>query len=257
MRLWLITCDMLLRPMEHLLASSPHDIVVSDLSAALHAEPVPLRERIQAEIDRVEADDPAADAVLLGYGLCGGATAGLVARSRPLVLPRAHDCATILLGSRERYRREHEAVPGTYWFTQDNVERGTALVGWQLGDAGRSDGIEATRASFVEQYGEDNADYLMATLGEWRSRYERGAFVETGLAPDGAAREEARGASEERGWRFETLSADLGLLERLLAGEWDADFLVVEPGQAVAMSYDDEVVESSRPSRNAEMKATP
>jgi hypothetical protein len=268
MRLRLIACDTLLAPMRQLAAASVHEVVITDLSASLHAEPLPLRARIQAEIDRLEAEDGEADAILLGYGLCGGATAGLVARRRPLVLPRAHDCATLFLGSRERYVQEHTATPGTYWFTEDNVERGNALLGWQLGDAARADGARTTYQAFVERYGEDNAAYLMDTLGAWRTRYERGAFLETGLAAGDRSREEARRESEARGWRFEAVAADLGLLERLLAGQWEVDFLVVAPGETVAMSYDDGVVRaapspvaaaagSSRPARKAAMNSTP
>ena len=244
MRLQLITCDMLMLPVEHLVASSPHELVVSDLSASLHVEPLPLRDRIQEEIDRVEAEDPDADAILLGYGLCGGATAGLTARSRPLVLPRAHDCATIFLGSRERYQHEHETTPGTYWFTEDNIKRGDALKGWMLGDAGRSEGVEATYREYVEKYGQENADYLMEALGEWQQHYSRGAFLETGMAGDDVAKQRAQAETEKRGWRFESVLSDLGLVERLLDGEWNEDFLVVQPGEAVAMSYGDDVVKA-------------
>ena len=244
MRLQLITCDMLMRPVEHFAATSGHEIVVSDLSASLHVEPLPLRDRIQEEIDRVEAADPEADAILLGYGLCGGATAGLVARTIPLVLPRAHDCATIFLGSRERYEHEHRTTPGTYWFTEDNVRRGDALKGWQLGDAGRSDGVEDTYRMYVEKYGQENADYLMEAMGAWQSHYERGAFLETGLAEDETSVDRARQETELRGWRFERVMSDLTLIERLLGGEWDDDFIVVKPGERLAMSYDDGVVKA-------------
>ncbi|CAN5785515.1 DUF1638 domain-containing protein [soil metagenome] len=245
MRLAVITCDMLARPVEHLAAGSPHTVVITRLSAALHAEPLSLRERIQALVDTA---DPDADAVVLAYGLCGGATAGLEARGVPLVLPRAHDCATIFLGSRARYQREHEATPGTYWYTQDQLERGNALKGWLLGDAARSEDAIATRRDYEARFGKDNADYLMETLGEWHTRYERGAFLDTGMgAPDAASEEAAtlaRAESERRGWRFERVDTDLGLLRRLLHGEWDDDFAIVAPGERLEMSYDAEVVRS-------------
>ena len=250
MRFQLITCDMLMLPVEHLAAQSAHEVIVSDLSASLHVDPLPLRDRIQEEVDRIEAADPDADAILLGYGLCGGATAGLIARTRPLVLPRAHDCATIFLGSRERYEQEHAATPGTYWFTEDNVKRGDALKGWMLGDSGRSDNVNATYQEYVEKYGQENADYLMEALGEWQSHYERGAFLETGLAEDDAAQRRAREESELRGWRFESVLSDLTLIERLLGGEWDDDFLVVQPGEQLVMSYDDGVIKAV-PARDA------
>ncbi len=248
MRLQAVTCDMLLRPVERLAAESPHDVVVARLSAALHAEPATLRERIQWRVDAADAE---AEAVVLAYGLCGGATAGVTARDVPIVLPRAHDCATIFLGSRERYSREHEATPGTYWYTRDQMERGNALKGWLLGDAARSEDAMATRAEFEERFGNDNADYLMETLGAWSDRYERGAYLDTGLpdAGDEAAAVRAREESEGRGWRFERVPADLGLLRRLLDGDWDDDFQVVQPGEQLAMSYDDGVVRAARSSR--------
>lgn len=242
MRLQLIVCDMLMLPVEHLAAESPHEIVVTDLSASLHVEPVPLRDRIQAEIDRIEAEDPAADAILLGYGLCGGATAGLVARSKPLVLPRAHDCVTIFLGSRERYLQEQAEAPGTYWFTEDNIKRGNAFMGWLLGSSERGEGVRATYEEYVEKYGQENADYLMEALGEWQQHYERGAFLETGLAADTVALDQAREETAKRGWRFETILSDLTLIARLLEGEWNEAFVVVQPGQSLAMSYDDDIV---------------
>ena len=244
MRLQLILCDMFMLPIETLAAESPHDIVLSDLSASLHVEPLPLRDRIQEEIDRIEAEDPDVEAILLGYGLCGGATAGLTSKRVPLVLPRAHDCVTIFLGSRERYLREQEATPGTYWFTEDNVKRGNAFMGWLLGSSERADGVRATYDEYVEKYGQENADYLMEALGEWQQHYSRGAFLETGMAPDEVARERAREETENRGWRFETVLSDLGLIERMLGGEWNDDFLVIQPGETVAQSYGDDVVKA-------------
>jgi Protein of unknown function (DUF1638) len=246
MRLQLIVCDMLMLPVEHLRETSPHELVLTDLSASLHVEPLPLRGRIQAEIDRIETEDPAADAIILGYGLCGGATSGLIARSRPLVLPRAHDCATIFLGSRRRYQHEHETTPGTYWFTEDNVKRGNALKGWLLGDASRSDGISATYEAYVEKYGQDNADYLMEVLGGWREHYRRAAFVELGIgqgAAEATVEAQARAEAQSRGWTFDRVAGDLMLIRRLIDGDWDpADFLVLRPGERLAMSYDDAVI---------------
>ena len=74
----------------------------------------------------------------------------------------------------------------------------------------------ATRADYEDRFGKDNADYLMETLGAWSTRYERGAYLDTGLpdAGDDAAAVRARDESEERGWRFERVPA---LNQRLLA----------------------------------------
>ncbi len=65
-----------------------------------HIAPDRLRARLQAEIDSAEG----VGAVLLLFGLCGNATAGLTARDIPVIIPRAHDCAGILLGGMKGWR---------------------------------------------------------------------------------------------------------------------------------------------------------
>jgi hypothetical protein len=239
MHLLAITCDILLRPAYFFASRSPHTVDVVNLSAALHAEPMTLGQRIQAEID---ATGPDIDAIVLGYGLCGGATAGLMARSVPVVLARAHDCVTIFLGDRKRYRDEQEATPGTYWYVQDQMDRGNDLKGWLLGDAARSDEVAATRADYIARFGEENAAYLMEVLGEWRTRYERGVFLDTGLAAADDAEQRAQEATERRGWRFERMLADLTLVRQLIYGEWGDDFQIVRPGERLEMSHDEGVV---------------
>ena len=59
----------------------------------------------------------------MGYGLCGQATAGLIARSIPIVIPHAHDCITLFLGSRDSYQYQFVNYPGTYWYAHDYIER--------------------------------------------------------------------------------------------------------------------------------------
>ncbi len=98
----------------------------------------------------------------------------------------------------------------------------------------------------MAKYGEDNAAYLMETLGAWRSHYDRAAFVEMDVAaPEAAAAAEARARddAERRGWAFAKLAGELLLVRRLIDGAWDpADFLVLQPGERLAMSYDDAVI---------------
>ena len=150
----------------------------------------------------------------------------------PVVLPRAHDCATIFLGSRRTGTRASTRPRQDDWYTSDQLERGNALKGWLLGDAARSEDALAARDEYEARFGKENADYLMSVLGEWHTRYERGAYLDSGFDENDDAADRARAESESRGWRFERVPTDLGLMRRLLWGEWDADFQVVEPGEA-------------------------
>lgn len=243
LRIRAITCDILLRPVYLAAAQSANIVDVVDLSAALHVAPKTLHERIQEQIDAVPAGY---DAVVLAYGLCGGGTAGIHARDVPVVLSRAHDCITIFLGGRERFAREFEAIPGTYWYVADQIDRGNALKGWLLGDAARAEDAAATHAAYVEKYGEANAQYLMETMGAWAERYERGAFLDVGV-PAPAAESRAREEVAERGWRFEKVLADLRLVRGLIDADWDDDrYQVILPGETLRMTYDETIMATDR-----------
>lgn len=252
LRLRCIGCEILARPLYLCAARSRHVVDVAFLRRGLHDTPAVLRERLQAEIDAAASADPPYDAVVLAYGLCGGATAGIRAGGIPLVVPRAHDCITLFLGSRERYQREFDAHPGTYWYAADYVERsepggGAGATGLLGIGASTDEQLQAAYAEYVERFGRDNADYLMEAMGAWRAHYERAAFIDMGVGDDRDVERRARAEAERRGWAFERLAGELVLLRRLLDGDWADDFLVLQPGHGLAMTYDEGIVRSVEP----------
>ena len=241
MKLFVIACDVVARPVYLCAARSPHVVDVRLLARGLHNEPLKLRDILQREIDDVESGY---DTIVLGYGLCGGATAGIVARSTPVVLPRAHDCITLFLGARERYEREFNAST-TYWYVNDQVERNQGYNAKSVGlgvSGDNDDDMEATRAEYVEKYGVDNADYLMEVMGAWKTHYQRAAFVGMGVSDESASVAYAREQAERRGWAFEQLEGSMVLLRKLIDGDWADDMLTLQPGERLAMSYDESIV---------------
>jgi Protein of unknown function (DUF1638) len=240
MRLKCIGCDALARPLYLCAATSPHIVDVVLLLRGLHNNPLDLRTRLQQEID---ATPPEYEATVLAYGLCGGATAGLAARSVPVVVPRAHDCITVFLGGRARYQEEFDAHPGTYWYVQDYLERDDGTGGMALGVGIATDeDLQKTYEEYLRKYGKDNADYLIEMLGAFAAHYDRAALIDLGISDISAIEAKARAAAERRGWAFERVTGSLDLLRRLVGGEWEEDFLVLQPGEQLAMSYDDGVV---------------
>ncbi len=240
MRLKCIGCEVLARPLYLCAARSPHIIDVELLKRGLHNDPPDLRAKLQARIDA--AAGQGYEAVVMAYGLCGQATAGLTARDIPIIVPRAHDCITLFLGSRERYQDEFKKNSGTYWYALDYVERedeaGSALA---LG-AGSDTDLKAVYQEYVEKYGEDNADYLMEVMGAWQQHYNRAAYIDLGVGDGSAVEARARADAARRGWVFERVAGDMVLVRRLLEGDWGQDFLVVPPGQRLVMTYDKDVI---------------
>lgn len=244
MKLKCISCEALARLVYWCAAQSPHQIDVQMFKLGLHSRPGDLRLHLQDAVDAVPAGEY--NAILLGYGVCGQATVGLTARHTPLVIPRAHDCITLYLGDRQRYQIQFEDEPGTYWYTLDYLER--AKAGDALGATTLSTDTSAQYEEFVRKYGQDNADYLMETMGAWQSHYARAAMIDMGVGDSAVIETHTEEIALRRGWRFEKLAGDMVLIRKLLQGIWDEDFLCVPPGQSISMSYDANIVESVTPS---------
>lgn len=217
----------------------PNVAHVAVLPQGLHNAPSDLRARLQEAIDAVERDVPAAEAIALGYGLCSRGVEGVRAARCRLVLARAHDCVTHLLGDRERYARYVAEHPGTYWYS----------VGWNRHHVPPGPTRwELLRARYAERYGEDNADFLMEAEQGWFKAYDRATFVDLGLVACEAEAEETRRCAAWLGWSFDRQRGDPTLLRDLLAGNWDEQrFLVLEPGQTVRMTADERIVEATWP----------
>lgn len=257
MRYLCITCEALARPVYYCAATSPHIVDVELLKRGLHNQPANLRTRLQEKIDL--ADEQGFDGILFVYGLCGQATAGLVARSIPLVIPRAHDCITLFLGNRVRYQDQFENYPGTYWYSQDYIERDDGSGSSLSMGSGADTDLQEIYADYVNKYGKENADYLMEVMGAWQQHYKRAVYIDLGIGNGADVERIAQEQAERRGWTFERMAGDLILIRQLLEGNWGnskkqntldplqdleslQNFLVVEPGQKVIMTYDEDII---------------
>jgi hypothetical protein len=240
MKLKCIGCEALARLLYHCAAESEHIVDIKLLKIGLHDTPEELRSQLQREIDSTFKEEY--DTILLAYGLCGQASVGLEAKEIPIVIPRAHDCITLFLGARKRYEEEIKSCPGTYWYASDYIERseshGTALsLGTEL-----TTNVRELYQQYVEQYGAENADYIMETTGAWQNHYQRAVYINMGVGESKTVKTEAEVEANKRGWRFENLKGDLRLIQHLLSGNWQEDFLIVEPGNQISMSYDKDVI---------------
>jgi len=238
MRLRLIACEVLAREFYLLASRSPHIIDIELVTKDLHDYPDLLRQELQ---ERVKAINDGYDYILLGYGLCGNATANLSAGPIPLVIPRAHDCITLYLGAKERYLEQFSRQPGTYYYSRGWLER--------RGKKERKDSIqdaflgEMEYKAMVEKYGEDNAKYLMEVVGEWQRRYNRAAFVSMGLGDEKEYEEYVASLARQNNWQYEELKGSLKLFERFCNMELsEEDFLIVPPGALILPSNDEGII---------------
>ncbi|MEW6738820.1 MAG: DUF1638 domain-containing protein [Nitrospirota bacterium] len=203
MRFLVIACKIFEREINKMLGDGHgHSIVMLDFG--YHKMPFVLQQRIQAIIDN--ASD--VDAILLLYGYCGG-TLKLDTADLPVVMPKAHDCFDMMLGSNERFSLFSDE-PGTYFLSE----------GWV-----RRDGTPFEKVRGARKRLKDDDDKI---IEEMYSGYKRLLFVRTGIETEESILR-ARRAATEMGWQFEEKIADLPIMKKLFSEEWDSDFIVMNP----------------------------
>jgi hypothetical protein len=244
MRLKVVACEVVARELYWCAARAQQAVDITFMPQGLHANSDLCRGRLQEKIDAAGPDRY--DAIILGYGLCNNSTVGVRAARIPMIIPRAHDCITLLLGSKERYAKLFARRPGTYWFSsgwlecrQKEGERIEPRLNSGLGPTYQGGDF----SELVAKYGEENAKYLVEFMSGWETNYSHGTLIEFDFDRRLGLRKRVREICKDRRWRFSTVKGSLALVRAALDAHWDDErFLTVGPGRAVRASYDAGVV---------------
>lgn len=226
LRLQLIACKVLQREAYYCAARSPNVVDVVLMEQGLHDYPDKLRQEVRRALNRTkDIQGRPYDASLLGYGLCSNGIVGLAGKI-PIVVPRGHDCITLLLGSKEQYKEYFDSHRGIYWYSPGWIESGK--------QPGR-DRYEHTLAEYREKYGQDNAQYLMEVEQTWMKEYQWATFVDWGFLDSQQYKDYTKRCADYLAWNYDELEGNPGLMQRFVDGQWNEDeFLVVSPGRKIA-----------------------
>jgi hypothetical protein len=187
------------------------------LDYGLHAIPKKLACAIQEAIDKIT--EPSL--IVFGYGLCGNGLSDIQAGKHILLVPKADDCITIFLGSRDKYLDEFNQKPGTYYLTK----------GWLESGSNPLEEYEQT----VEKYGRKIADWV---IDQQYQHYKRLAFVahsRDDLEKYRPRALEVADFCQRWGMVYEEILGEERLIEKLIAvtldlENADAEFAVIPPG---------------------------
>jgi hypothetical protein len=206
-------------------ARSKNVVDVVLMEQGLHNEPDRLRTEVLKALENTrDVQGRPYDASLLGYGLCSNGIVGLSAKI-PIVVPRGHDCITLLLGSKDKYQKYFDSHRGVYWYSP----------GWIESDEQPSkERYERLLKEYKEKYGDDNAQYLMEVEQSWIKEYDWATFIDWGLTDSSEYKNYTKRCAEYLHWNYDELKGSPALMQKLIDGEWHkSEFLVVEPGQKV------------------------
>ena len=215
----IIACRVLQDMLERLL---PIDRVQQSIfmDYGLHRVPVKMTRSLQDEIDGIEVPS----LVVLGYGLCGNGLNGIRAGIHTLLVPRVDDCIAIILGSRQAYIREFEAVPGTYYLSKGWLESGSHPL--------------KEYEKYTEKYGAKDTAWIM---DQQYQNYERLALVTHSQADMEKYRPQALEVArycEQWDMRYEEILGSDGYVRRLIEviealDKNDDDFIIIPPGKEI------------------------
>lgn len=232
----IIACNIFKREIENLIHKDRKEDVIF-VEQGLHNTPSKMREKIQMIVDEIESHGNIVKnykGIVLLYGVCGNGTLGLKTSKLKLVVPKAHDCMTLFLGSKEKYKEIIDKNNGVYWFNHAWIDQTPMPSEAYLKDV---------KKAYYENYDEDNAEYLYEIEVESLKRYNYGLLIKSNLNDGSRYKEFVMRSCEEFNWKYIEEDGDLRIINNILRGEfYENEVLVLNPGEVIKMTLDKEIL---------------
>lgn len=210
MRKILIACETIRKEVELAMKITEKDYPIVWIESGLHEHPEQLQEELQNQLNKLSG----LDQVLLAFGFCGNAVLGLKTGDFQLIIPRAEDCISLLLGSNEK-RRETIDLSHTYFLTE----------GW----LDNEENIWKEYQYVVDKYGKAKADRIFTIM---LKNYSYLAAIDTGAYDFESFYQKILDVAETLNLDPVKIKGTLTYLEKLLTGPYnDEDFLILQPGE--------------------------
>ena len=186
---------------------------VVNVDRKYHEDPKQMRKQLVEKLGGLPSET---DTVLVAMGFCGGSWKEIAIQKR-VVIPRVDDCITLLLHTDDNWYPNLKKAGHLYLSDTDTGEHSLeAMLEKMCERCGREDGESIFRSMFASY---TNAD-----------------IMDTGLY-DCYAKEyiaEAQKKADLIGCALGYVDGSNLLLEKLVSGRWDRQFIVAEPGQMLA-----------------------
>lgn len=212
----ILVCTSLIDYIQEAQRSQGRDYPVISVDKSYHKEPELMKQKIVEIIDSLE---PEIDTVLVAMGFCGGSWDHMKF-SRRVVIPRVDDCVSLLLHTDDAYHPNLKEFGHLYLYEKDP-------------DSFSKDRIMDGQVS--AEYGGLDSDTLFHMFFD---NYRYLDIVDTGLNDCYTEEyvEKAQANADAFQAVLDYVPGSNRLLEKLVSGRWDEQFLVVEPGHRIQHS---------------------
>lgn len=206
----ILACTNLLPALEAAQAAMGTGHPVLEVDHVYHREPKEMREHLLNMLTELPGE---IDTLLVAMGFCGGSWQDVVCPCR-MVFPKVDDCVSMLLTTGDDYSFNLKE-PGHMYVT---------------GPDDSNFSVSQIYDSLMEQF--RDKDMADAVFGMWFNNYHWLDVIDTGLYDCYAEDEVAKFQSDA-----DLFGGELGfvpggniLLEKLVSGRWDRQFLIAERG---------------------------
>lgn len=212
MKRLIISCGMLADELKKACEGKKAVPEILEQPRGMHEQPGELHGRLKQLIDTHQD----VDEIVFTYGLCGYGTVGLKSPKTRLVLPKFDDCISQLLylekegrDCRSKIQTGHIYLTGGWIRDQKSV----------LGQC----------REITKMYGEDAPEIINSIYGG----YHTVSMIETGAYNKEEVEKNADGICSFLKLKKEHVPGSYDILERIISGNYDDNFIILNPGEAV------------------------
>ncbi|MEG1500675.1 MAG: DUF1638 domain-containing protein [Clostridiales bacterium] len=212
----IVGCEMIKPEIEAAVAKTGREYEIIYIDAGLHTRPKLLREELEKVLCQLKKDQPAVDTVLLAMALCGNAVIEFTAPMR-LVVPKMDDCLTMFLHTNDEAHLNLKKT-GEYYTTK----------GWLT----VKNYIKEEHDFTIEKYGEKKGKKLLERI---YLDYHALTMIENGTFDPEEIKELAEETASYIGCPLKRVAGSNLVLEKLIDGRWDEQFLIAEAGEMLTL----------------------
>lgn len=208
-----IACTMLREQLEQAIRLTGAKDAVFYLPEALHNHP----QKLKAELSNLLQKLPPAEHILYGGGLCGNALLGL-SFPAPAVIPRFDDCISMFLYN--GYNRLAAKDSGCYYLTPT----------W----LGKEGDLWNQYLELRRRYGNHTGGVLMERM---LKGYHSLCLIDFDVSQNDLLWSKVQLLAEEFVLKPRRIKGSLVIWEKLLAGVWDDDFIILPAGEKLTFDH--------------------